>query len=291
MIRSMTGFARVVGNRKKRGWTIEVRSLNHRFFEFSVKTPSSLYGLEDRIRELCQNRVRRGKVTLTVNGAEGPGAEALSLDEETLRFYLAAIRKIQRRFGIKGALTVSDLLSLPRIFSLEKKAEVPQEAWPSLRASLERALKKLLASRVREGKVLLKDLLKRIGSIESGLASIEHRAKELPREYYDRLRERIAGLFEKKTAEDDRMWQSAALLAEKCDITEEVVRLKSHLKLFRQKTAGGEEVGKELDFLLQEMNREVNTMSAKAQDFGISREVVSIKAELEKIREQIQNIE
>lgn len=291
MIRSMTGFARLVGNRKKRSWTIEIRSLNHRFFEFSVKTPPSLYGLEDRIRELCQNRIRRGKVTVAINGAEGPGVEALSLDEEALHFYLTAIRKIERRFGIKGSPTVSDLLSLPRIFSLEKKSETSQETWPSLKASLEKALKQLVASKVREGGVLLKDLLKRVGSIETRFAQIERRAKELPREYYERLRERIAALFEKKTGEDDRMWQAAAVLAEKCDITEEVVRLKSHLKLFREKAVGGQEVGKEMDFLLQEMNREVNTMSAKAQDFGISREVVSIKAELEKIREQIQNIE
>lgn len=287
----MTGFARVVGPQKKGGWIIEIRSLNHRFFEFSLKTPPSLYGLEDRIRELCQSRIRRGKVTVNVNGAENVGLEELALNEEVLGFYLSAIRKIERRFHIKGSPTVSDLLSLPSIFSMEKKTGAPQKAWALLKGELERALNELLASRLREGRVLLKDLLMRVAQIEKHLGEIEQRTKELPRETYEKLRARISELFEKKIGEDERVWQAAALLAERCDITEEIVRLKSHLKLFREKTTGGGEVGKELDFLLQEMNREANTMSAKAQDFGISKEVISIKSELEKIREQIQNIE
>jgi uncharacterized protein (TIGR00255 family) len=291
MIRSMTGFARAVSPKKRGGWAVEIRSLNHRYFEFSLKSPPSLYGLEDRIRELCQSRIRRGKVTLNINEANDSGLEEVGLDEKVLQFYLSAIRKIQRRFHLEGSLSVSDLLSLPRIFSAGKKVEVPEKMWRSLKPLLEQALFRLLESRLREGRALSKELLMRVGKIETGLRQIERRAKDLPGEYYEKLRERVRGIFEEKIAEDERVWQAAALLAEKADITEEVVRLGSHLRLFRQKIATQGEVGKELDFLLQEMNRETNTIGAKAQDFGVSREVISIKAELEKIREQIQNVE
>lgn len=291
MIRSMTGFARAVSAQRKSGWAVEIRSLNHRYFELSLKTPPSLYGLEDRIREICQSHIRRGKVTVNINEAEPTDLEDVTLDEKVLGFYVSAIRKVQRRFGLEGPLSVSDLLSLPRIFSVEKKAEAPEKVWRFLKPPLEKALKCLTQSRAREGEALSKDLLMRIGKIEKGLGHIERIGKDLPREYYEKLRQRIRELFEERIAEDEKVWQAAALLAEKSDITEEVVRLKSHLGLFREKIAGEGEAGKELDFLLQEMNREANTISAKAQDFGISKEVVSIKAELEKIREQIQNIE
>lgn len=291
-LRSMTGFGRVVSSPKKGGWSIEIRSLNHRYFDFSLKAPPSLYGLEDRIRELCQARLKRGKVMVSIiNETNGSDLGDLSLDEKVLRFYLSSLRKIQRQFGLKDSLSVGDLLGLPRIFCMEKKAETPEKFWRSLRPSLEKALNLVTQSRIREGKVLAKDLADRLDRIEKDLSLIEQRAKSLPREYFERLRERIRRIFESdKVSEEGRLWQEAALLAEKADITEEIVRLRSHLQLFREKMLK-EEAGKELDFILQEMSREANTMSAKAQDFNVSKEVVSIKAELEKIREQVQNIE
>ena len=160
-----------------------------------------------------------------------------------------------------------------------------------MKPSLEKALEQLLQSRLKEGKALLKDLSQRTQALERGLSQIESRAKNLPAEYHEKLRTRIRDLFESKLAENERVWQEAVLIAERADVTEEIVRLKSHLKLFREKLVSGEEVGKELDFILQEIHREVNTLGAKAQDAGVSKEVVLMKAELEKIREQIQNIE
>lgn len=291
MIRSMTGFARALGHQKKGGWTVEIRSLNHRHFEFSLRVPPALYGLEDRIREFCQGRVRRGKVTVAVTESETNGLTDLALDEKVLGFYLSSIRKVQKKFRLKGEPAIGDLLALPKIFSVEKKSETPETVWRSLKPLLDTALGRLTQSRVREGKVLLQDILDRIQKIQMAAVEVEDRAKSLPKEHYERLKKRIAGLLDEKVTPDERVWQEAAFLAERGDITEELVRLKSHLDLFREKAARGDEVGKELDFLLQEMNREVNTLSAKAQDFGVSREVVSMKAELEKIREQIQNIE
>lgn len=290
MIRSMTGFARAA-SRKKGAWTVEIRSLNHRYLELSLKLPPSLYALEDRIRELCQSRIRRGKVTVTIMESEGNELEEVALDRKVVRFYLSAVRRMQREFRLKGEPTVSDLLSLPRIFSVEKKAADPNQLWKSLKRLMEGALGSLERSRLREGTVLARDLLARVGRIEKQLSRIEQRAKALPQEYYERVRQRIKALFQPGAGDEERAWREAALLAERADATEEVVRLKSHLRLFRDKLSGAREVGKELDFILQEMNREANTLGAKGQDFDVSKEIVSIKAELEKIREQVQNIE
>lgn len=291
MIRSMTGFARVVSTHGKSDWDVEIRSLNHRYLEFSLKVPSSLYGLEDRIREFCQGRIRRGKVTVNISGINGNSSlEEVELDEKVLQFYLSTFRRVQRRFRLKGELSVTDLLTLPRIFSVEKKREAPEKLWPAIRIQLDKAVRLLQKSREREGQALSKDLLLRIKKIEKSLQHVESRVNQLPQGHFERLRSRIQELF-KTAVPDERIWQEAALLAERSDVTEEMVRLKSHLRLFKEKIAKGGETGKELDFILQEMNREINTLSSKGQDAEISQEGVRVKAELEKIREQIQNIE
>ncbi|MBI4115033.1 MAG: hypothetical protein HY447_00485, partial [Candidatus Omnitrophica bacterium] len=190
MIKSMTGFARSTGGLKKGHWSVEIRSLNHRYFEFSLKTPPSLYGLEDRIRELCQTRIKRGKVTVSINEGESTDSDEIVLDEKVLRFYLSAIRKIQRRLGLKGPLSMSDVLTLPRIFSVQKKALAPESLWHVVKVPLEIALSQLLESRTREGKVLSKDIVSRLGKIEGKLTGIEKRTKNFPEEYYEKLKGR-----------------------------------------------------------------------------------------------------
>lgn len=287
----MTGFGRATSGSGKRGWSAEIRSLNHRYFELSLKVPPSLYGLEDRIRELCQTRIKRGKVTVNISDTHDSDFESVALDEKVIGFYLSTIRKVQRRFRLKGELTISDVLALPRIFSVEKGVEAPEKIWRMVKAPLAQALDRLNQSRAREGQVLLKDFLERIRHIQEILRDVEQRVKNLPHAYYEKLKQRIQDLFKGTEVPQERVWQEAAFLAERADVTEETVRLKNHLELFRRKIEAETEIGKELDFLLQEMNRETNTLGAKAQDFEISKEVVSIKAELEKIREQIQNIE
>ena len=191
MIKSMTGFARVASHAKRRGgsatlcdgsWNVEIRSLNHRYFEFSLKVPPALYSLEDRIREFCQRVVKRGKVTVNISESAGSNLEDVALDEKVLGFYLSAVRKIQKRFRLEGNLSVSDLLSLPRIFSVDKKWEAPEKFWPTLKPLLERAVEALQQSRAKEGKALSKDILERIEKIEKGLSHIESRAKNLPKE-------------------------------------------------------------------------------------------------------------
>ena len=217
--------------------------------------------------------------------------EEVVLNEKVLQFYLSAVRKIQRRFRLEGKLSVSEMLNLPRIFSVQKQAPAPEKLWVSFKPLLEKALGRLSEARIREGKILAGDIRQRVRGIGQSLSRIEGRIRHFPQVHYEKIRRRIQNLFEGKEIPEERVWQEVALLAEKADVTEEVVRLKSHLALFQEKLAKEEEVGKELDFLSQEVNREINTLGAKAQDFGISKEVISMKAELEKIREQVQNIE
>lgn len=291
MIRSMTAFGRAESSQIKGGWSVEMRSVNHRYLELSLKIPPSLYSLEDRIREFCQSHIKRGKVTVNIAGRNESGLEKVTLDEKVLQFYLSAIRKVQRRFNLKGTLSPSEILTLPKIFSVDQKNESPEKIWAAVKVTLNKALSHFYESRVREGRALYADILGRIGKIEKTLGELEEKSKDLPKVYAEKLTERVNKLFEDRTIDQERIWQEAVMLSQRSDTTEEAVRLKSHLKLFRDKMAKGGEVGKELDFILQEMNRETNTLGAKSQDFEISKEVVSIKAELEKIREQVQNIE
>lgn len=291
MIHSMTGFGRAENTLSGGGFSVEIRSLNHRFFEFSLKASPLLYSLEDRIRELCQRVLKRGKVSVGINEKKPSTGEAVTLDEDILKFYLSSARKLQKTFHLKDSLSVGELFTLPRLFTVEKKAEAPEKIWKVLKPVLEKAIHQMAASRAKEGKTLYKDLSGRIRRIETTLGTVEKHAANLPREHYEKLRERIRKLFEVKVEKEERLWQEAMLWAERSDVTEEIVRFKSHLGLFQEKMEKGREVGKELDFILQEMNRETNTLGSKVQDSGIAKEVVFIKAEIEKIREQIQNIE
>lgn len=287
----MTGFARVRTSGQPAGWSVEIRSVNHRYFELGLKLPPSLYDLEDRIRELCHQKIRRGKVNIFVGEADGTDSATVVLNEKALQFYLAAIQKLRKRYRLQDNLSVRDLLSLPQVFTFHKKAGDPEKLWSPLKKLFEKALAIHEASRAREGQALAKDLRMRLGRIEKRVGEIEVKVKKNPKEIFDRLKCRVDELIKSVEVDPDRVSREVAFLAERSDVTEEIVRLKSHLHLFRHKLQENREVGKELDFVLQEMNREINTLGSKSQDFGISQTVVAVKSEIEKLREQIQNIE
>ena len=287
----MTGFARARSSTKPTDLSVEIRSVNHRYFELGLKLPPSLYDLEDRIRELCHQKIRRGKVNVFVGETESADLEAVVLNEKALQFYLSAILKLKKRYRLQDHFSARDILSLPQVFSVRKKAGDPEKLWPSLKKLFEKALTIHETSRVREGQTLAKDLLMRLGKIEKRVSEIEGKVKRNPKEIFERLKGRIGELIQPVEVDPDRISREVAFLAERSDVTEEIVRLKSHLCLFRDKLKENREVGKELDFILQEMNRETNTLGSKSQDFEISKTVVAVKAELEKLREQVQNIE
>ena len=274
------------------GWGVEIRSLNHRYFEFSLKIPPALGALENRIRDLAQALMRRGKVTVAINqDTAGDKKSRLSIDEEAVRFYLSSLAKVKKKFKLQGDLSVADLLKFPGLFSGEESGTDPEKAWPVLKKTLTQALDSAIKAKQLEGQKLSKDIEERLAAVTKAVGAIEKLAAGQTERVYKKLSERVTVLIGDKTMDPERMEREVAFLAERNDITEEIVRMKSHLDLFKKRLRGDGEVGRELDFLCQEMNREVNTMTSKAQHFEISTEVVFVKGELEKIREQIQNIE
>ncbi len=297
MLKSMTAFARVATPATKTGgWIIEIRSINHRFFDFSLKLPPDYYALEGKIRELIHSKISRGKVTVSITQGAGEDSETdhLTLDLAVAKRYQQAAERIKRQLRIRDDIDLGDFLRLPQILTVKKEKKSPQKVWPALQRALHIALSHTLKAKTVEGKKIEKDILNRLAKIQAGLGKIEADAKGRSEEYFKRIQTRLESLIAEGSRDDDRLWREAAILAEKSDITEEIVRLKSHLSLFEERVRSRkiqQEVGRELDFICQEMHREINTIGNKAQLFDISREVVFIKGEIEKIREQIQNVE
>lgn len=293
MIRSMTAFVRMAASPKEKNWVVEIRSLNHRYFEFSMKSPAVLFPLESRIRDLVQEKMRRGKITLAVSQDNEAGESGdWKLNEKAVSRYLGAIRKLRKRFQLKPELSVQDIIGLPEIFTVgPAREEDAEKIWPQLEKILKRVLESALRVKEREGEKLTEDIAGRLGKIEKAVCQIEEHALGHAERYFKKLSERVGQILKDQEVDPERVCREAAFLAERSDVTEEIVRMRSHLELFRSRLRAESEIGRELDFLCQEIFREVNTMGAKAQFFEISRETVFVKGELEKIREQVQNIE
>ncbi|MGQ9497118.1 MAG: YicC/YloC family endoribonuclease [Desulfotomaculales bacterium] len=292
MLRSMTGYGRgeaLAGGRK---FTVEIRSVNHRFCEINVRVPRFLLALEDGIRRLVAAHIARGRVDVYLTVEEGKGnLSAVKVDKALVLAYYKALEEVKSVLGLPDAITLEHLLGLPHLFVTEPSPEEVAAWWPAVEESLKAALAALTAAREAEGQALRRDLVARLARLEDIVAGIARRAPEVPAAYRRRLAERVAELGE-GMADPVRLAQEVAFLAERADITEELVRLKSHLAHVKDCLNGdGSPVGRRLDFLAQEMFREINTTGAKAQDETIARLVVDFKTELEKVREQMQNIE
>jgi uncharacterized protein (TIGR00255 family) len=288
----MTAYARAASPVKEGGWQAEIRSINSRYFEFSLKISPALNALENRVREMAQASMRRGKVTLSIF-QEGPEdrVDSLGFDEKKISFYLTQIKKVKKKYKIQGELTISDLVKLPGIIGVEENSLDAEKVWPSLKKVLTKALEEAKKAKRTEGAKLAKDIEARLQSIAKAVNTIEKETTGRAERLKAKLVDKIQALVSDKTLDADRLEREVAFMAERTDITEEIVRLRSHLDLFKKRLQQENEVGKELDFLCQELNREINTMGSKSQHFEISTEVVFVKGELEKIREQIQNIE
>lgn len=292
MVRSMTAFARASVPVKDGGWTVEIRSVNHRYFEFSVKMPQSVSALESRVRDLVQAGMRRGKITVGVNLERSEKSRpAVEVDEDTVKTYLDAARKLQKKYKLSGEISIEQILRLPGIFTSQEQERDPEKCWPDIKKAVMKALDAAAKAKEEEGRKLALDIDKRLQMVTQAVAKIEKFAKSRTETVFKKTVARIEALLGEKQQDLERVEREVAFLAERSDITEEMVRMLSHLDLFRSRLKGNAEVGRELDFICQEMNREVNTMASKAQLFEIATEVVFIKGELEKIREQIQNIE
>ena len=292
MIRSMTSFARVSLPAGGKEWVVEVRSLNQRYFELSSRLPPQMFQFDGQIRQLVQSVMRRGKVTLSV-GEEGRenGFMAYELDEDQVRAYLASAKKVRKKFSLEGDLTLEAVMRLPGVVKEKSPKDAHVWTWPKLSALLKRALDKAVIHKEEEGEKLEKDFRLRLARIARTSHQVETLIQGSKAAYFEKLKSRLKGLLGDEKIEEDRLFREVAFLAERCDITEEIVRMNSHLDLFGKWLSREGEIGRELDFLCQEMNREANTMASKAQLFEVSKETIAIKSEIEKIREQVQNVE
>lgn len=292
MLKSMTGFGQATLGRGKDKWVVEIRSLNHRFLEYSARLPQVLAPLENEIKNLIQAQIKRGKIGLSVsyNGGDSP-RENFAIDEKKLDFYYHSLRRIAQRLKIDPQLSLHDLVALPNIFLPEKADLHLAREWQRLQKALRMALEQLRKMKVKEGMALKKEFYLRLRLIEEALKRIQKTSQTAIMQYQDRLKTRVAELTKGIELDQEKLAREVAIMAERSDITEEIVRLGNHLELFRSTLDEKDEIGKKLDFITQEMNREANTIASKSPAFQISQEAVNIKSEIEKIREQVQNIE
>ncbi len=289
MIRSMTGYGRADFSLNGETYTVEVRSLNNRFLDIHVRMPEKFSPLEHLVRAEIKRSFLRGSFSVYVKAASS-GAEELRLNLDVARRYAQAADELKSALGIKGELDVSSMLALRDVFAKGAEEVDEEAAETALGAGLKGALEQVLTWREKEGLSIKEDLVQRLDSLSRFVAAIEDRAPQVIEEFRERITGEIKELLEDKV-DEWRILHEAAIFAQRCAITEEVVRLKSHIEQFRGYLEHDEPVGKRCDFLCQEILREANTIGSKANDLIIIQTVVEIKGELEKIREQVQNIE
>jgi uncharacterized protein (TIGR00255 family) len=292
-MRSMTGYGRGETHWHGFKFTVELNSVNRKQSEISVDIQRDLIELEPRIRDEINTLVSRGRLHVVVafHRESANGGSHVRLNESLARTYLSAIRKLKKDLKLTGEVSVETLLRFPGVLQTQEPEIDPESVWPHLEKALTGALKKLIAMREKEGTYLRRELLKRLKLIESRIGSIEKMRPQIVDRYRGQLHQRIQSAGIELNFEDERLLKEVALFADRCDITEEITRLRSHFKQVYEQLFLREPVGRTLDFLAQEMNREINTIGAKANHAEVSQHVVQMKAELEKIREQIQNIE
>ena len=292
MIQSMTGFGRCQKTLGSRDITVEIKAVNHRYLEFSSRLHRSLGIIEDKLKAQVQSRIARGKVEVSVTVAEQKGsASRVTLNEGLALSYLEELRIFARKNGLTDDLTLSDFCRLPDLFTT-RMAEVDEDAlWRDISETADGALDSFIAMRRREGEKLSADLAAKLYNILTLVEAVERRSPETVEAYRQRLYKKLGELLADRQIDDSRVLTEAALFADKVAVDEETVRLRSHIDQFRHILTLEEPVGRKLDFLVQEMNREANTIGSKAQDAEMARIVVELKSEIEKVREQIQNIE
>lgn len=292
MIKSMTGYGRAVETRNGREISVEIRSVNNRYLDCNIKLPRLYSFAEEAVKQAVKSSISRGKVDVFFSIANcGTSAVEISLNRPVLEGYLAAMRTIVTDYGVTDDISVSSLARLPDLFLVEKADTDEEQVIEDLTAVVQEALEAFDAMRTREGAALEADLRSRAGTILSLTEQVEARSPVTLAEYRARLTAKMQEVLANQNIDESRILAEAALYADKIAVDEETVRLRSHLSQLENMLTGGGAIGRKLDFLLQEMNREANTIGSKGNDLEQARTVVEIKAELEKIREQTQNIE
>ena len=292
MIRSMTGYGSAEFERDGQRLTAEIRSVNHRYCEVSVRAPRLVSAFEDQIRLLVQERYSRGKFNLSITwSGAGETGEVLKLNETVADRYVGLLQQLRERYQLDSAISVQTLAALPDLFAWEHTALSDEETWALLKNVISKACDNMEAMKAREGDALTRDFEQRLDLLREQLDLISERAPLRPLEAKQRLLTRLQPLLDDVEIDPIRLAQELALMADRLDCTEECVRLAAHIDQFRSLIAGSELAGRKLNFLLQEMNREANTIASKSNDVTMTRGVIVIKEETERLREQVQNVE
>ena len=292
MVKSMTGYGRCEETVGGRRITVELKSVNHKYFEFSPRVTRGYEFLEDKLKTYVQSRVARGKIDLFLSIETLEDADVIvSVNHSLAAGYIAALREITERYKLPDTVTVNSLSRYSDIFSVHKAPEDEEAIWAAVKTVLEKAVDAFIAMRETEGRRLYDDVMSRAAVILELVGKIEARSPETVKEYRERLEAKLREVLSDTTIDEQRILTEAAIFADKVAVAEETVRLRSHFEQLKALLNAEEPSGRKMDFLVQEMNRETNTIGSKASDSQIAYMVVDIKAEIEKIREQIQNIE
>ena len=292
MVRSMTGFGRYTAIVDGRNIIVEMKSVNHRYFEFSSRVSRGYGFLDEKLKSYLQSKIARGKVDVYVSVETlDDGEVQVLVNHDLAEGYVKALRELAERYNIQDDISVSTLSRYSDIFSVHKAPEDEEKVWNAVKVVLDQAFASFMSMREAEGKKLEEDVLSRAETILSIVEKIEERSPQTLKEYREKLLARLQEMLGDVNIDEQRLLTEAAIFADKVAIAEETVRLRSHFGQMKTMLSSGEAVGRKLDFLVQEMNREANTIGSKATDSQIAHMVVDVKAEIEKIREQIQNIE
>ena len=291
MIQSMTGFGKAQARVRECTASVEIRSVNSRYLEMNVKLPQTLSSHEMEVREMIRQKVGRGKLSITVSTDSSPTEQELSVDAESVKQVIALLKTLKKSAKITSPIRLEHLLSFRDLFKSGSLESPDGDEWEAVEAAVEAALEQLRQARTAEGQSLKKDLETRLSKLGAALTEIESLSRSRTEDEKMKLRQKVSEVLNGKEVDPARLELEIVLLADRLDITEEVVRFRTHNELFTRLLEGDESNGRRLNFLLQEMNREANTMGSKAFDAEMSHLVVEIKEELEKVREQVQNLE
>lgn len=288
----MTGFGRAEMSAAGRDITVEIRSVNHRYYEFSARVPRAYGYLEEKLKTHLGGRISRGKVEVSVLITNTEAADTeIAVNLPVAKGYVEALRSVSSELGLTDDLTLSNVMRLPDVFTVRKAAEDEEQIWEDVRKVTDEAIDKFVSMREKEGARMREDVLERLDVIDRLVCEIERLSPLSVENYRNRLYARLCEVLEDKNIDEQRIVTEAAVFADKTAVAEETVRLKSHIAQLTDMLSMNEPAGRKLDFLIQEFNREANTIGSKAQDIAITKAVVELKSEIEKIREQIQNIE
>jgi len=291
MIKSMTGFGRGEASQNNITFTVDIKTVNHRYSDISVRMPRMVSALEEKVREYIGSKLNRGKIDIYINYDSFGQDTKVKLDTNLAAAYVDSLNTLKDQFGIKDEISLSLLTRFSDILKLDTEEQDIDFLWSILSSALEQAVNSLLEMRSREGERLRKDMVQKLDNIKGAVAQIKEKSADIVDVYKNKLYEKIKELTKDIQLDENRLLTEVAIFADKASIDEEIVRLGSHIEEFKKTLFINAPIGKKLDFIVQEMNREVNTIGSKSSDLGVVSSVIEMKTEIEKIREQVQNIE